>query len=177
VRIEILATARKHGIADEDIRHALRNAIFDYLNQGDHELTMAVGPARKRGDHGGSRLPVERGRFSGRRPCHARQAKVYRGRVTTMPRSYEEIVNQAEELSRVFEADFQPAVSREEATVRAAALRRALAESELGEAVAAARKAGVPWDRIGEAVGTSGEAARQKYRALAGKEKPVTAGH
>lgn len=94
-----------------------------------------------------------------------------------MPRSYEEIVNQAEELSRVFEADFQPAVSREEATVRAAALRRALAESELGEAVAAARKAGVPWDRIGEAVGTSGEAARQKYRALASKGKPVTAGH
>ena len=93
-----------------------------------------------------------------------------------MPRSYEEIVNQAEELSRVFEADFQPAVSREEATVRAAALRRALAESELGEAVAAARKAGVPWDRIGEAVGTSGEAARQKYRAIAGKEKPVTTG-
>lgn len=94
-----------------------------------------------------------------------------------MPRSYEEIVNQAEELSRVFEADFQPAVSREEATVRAAALRRALAERELGEAVAAARKAGVPWDRIGEAVGTSGEAARQKYRALTGKGKPVTAGH
>ena len=94
-----------------------------------------------------------------------------------MPRSYEEIVNQAEELSRAFEADFQPAVPREEATVRAAALRRALAESELGEAVAAARKAGVPWDRIGEAVGTSGEAARQKYRALASKGKPVTAGH
>ena len=46
MRIEILATARKHGIADEDIRHALRNAIFDYPNQGDHELTMAVGPAR-----------------------------------------------------------------------------------------------------------------------------------
>jgi hypothetical protein len=94
-----------------------------------------------------------------------------------MPRSYEEIVNQAEELSRVFDEDFEPAVTREESAVRAAALRRALAESELGEAVAAARKAGVPWDRIGEAVGTSGEAARQKYRALVGKEKPVTIGH
>ncbi len=93
-----------------------------------------------------------------------------------MPRSYEEIVNQAEELSRVFEVDFEPAVSKEEAAVRAAALRRALAESELGEAVAVARNAGIPWDRIGEAVGTSGEAARQKYRAIAGKEKPVTTG-
>jgi hypothetical protein len=94
-----------------------------------------------------------------------------------MPRSYEEIVNQAEELSRVFEVDFEPAVSMEEAAVRAAALRRALAESELGEAVAVARNAGVPWDRIGQAVGTSGEAARQKYRTMADKGKSVTTGH
>lgn len=93
-----------------------------------------------------------------------------------MPRSHEEIVNQAEELSRVFAVDFEPAVSKEEAAVRAAALRRALAESELGEAVAVARNAGIPWDRIGEAVATSGDAARQKYRAVAGKEKPATTG-
>lgn len=95
----------------------------------------------------------------------------------TVPRSYEEIVNQAEELSRVFEEDFEPAVSTEEAALRAAALRRAIAESELGEAVAKARTAGIPWDRIGEAVGTSGEAARQKYRALLSKEKPASAHH
>jgi hypothetical protein len=44
--IEILATARKHEVTDEDIRHALSNAVFDYPNQGEHELTMAVGPAR-----------------------------------------------------------------------------------------------------------------------------------
>jgi hypothetical protein len=94
-----------------------------------------------------------------------------------MPRGYQEIVDQAEELSRVFEENVEPAVAKEEAALRAAALRRALAESELGDAVAAAREAGVPWDRIGEAVGTSGEAARQKYRALIGKQKPVTAGH
>ncbi|RZU31760.1 hypothetical protein [Blastococcus saxobsidens] len=46
MRIEILATARKHGVADDDILHALRNAVVDYPHQGDHELTMAVGPAR-----------------------------------------------------------------------------------------------------------------------------------
>ncbi len=46
MRLEILATARKHGVADEDIRHALSNAVFDYPHQGDHEVTMAVGPAR-----------------------------------------------------------------------------------------------------------------------------------
>lgn len=46
MRIEILPTARKHGVADEDIRHALSNAVFDYPHQGDHEVAMAVGPAR-----------------------------------------------------------------------------------------------------------------------------------
>ena len=46
MRIEILATARKHGVADDDVLHALRNAVVDYPHRGDHELTMAVGPAR-----------------------------------------------------------------------------------------------------------------------------------
>ena len=50
-------------------------------------------------------------------------------------------------------------------------------QRELGEAVAAARKAGIPRHRIGEAVGTSGEAARQKYRSLVGKERTVATGH
>jgi hypothetical protein len=86
-----------------------------------------------------------------------------------MPRSYEEIVAHAEHLADFFEKEFtpDPGVSQEESALRAAALRRSLAEAAIGEAVAAARKAGVPWARIGEAVGTSGEAARQKYRALA----------
>lgn len=85
-----------------------------------------------------------------------------------MPRSFEEIVAQSEAMATSLEADDSPpSVSKEEAALRAAALRRALAETELGEAVAVARRAGVPWQRIGEAVGTSGEAARQKYRAIA----------
>src|SRR4051794_22234840 len=47
----------------------------------------------------------------------------------------EEIGNQTEELSRVFGEEFEPAASKEERRVRAAGLRRALAESELGQAV------------------------------------------
>ena len=46
MRIEILPTARKHGVSDDDIRHALSNAVFDYPHRGDHEVTMAIGPAR-----------------------------------------------------------------------------------------------------------------------------------
>ena len=40
---EILDSARKRGIAVEDILHALRNAIREYPNQGDYDLTVAVG--------------------------------------------------------------------------------------------------------------------------------------
>ena len=50
---------------------------------------------------------------------------------------------------------------------RRAASREAEAEAELGEAVVAARKAGVPWQRVGLAVGTSGAGARQKYGLIA----------
>ena len=94
-----------------------------------------------------------------------------------MPISCKEIVNQAEELSRVSEEDFPPAVSEQEAAALVAALRRAVAESELGQAVSCARKAGVPQGGIGDAVGTSGEAAPQAHRALVGEEKPATTGH
>jgi hypothetical protein len=43
-----------------------------------------------------------------------------------------------------------------------------MAEAGLGKAVAAVREAEVPWARIGGTVGTRGEPARQKYRALTG---------
>src|SRR3954452_295821 len=55
--------------------------------------------------HVGSWLPHDRGRSSGRHPCHEGSGGSTRGRVITMPRSFEEIVNQAEELSLVFEED------------------------------------------------------------------------
>lgn len=84
-----------------------------------------------------------------------------------MPRSYDEIVRLSESMARSLESDDgEPTTSPEEATLRAAALRRSLAETDLGNAVATARRGGVPWQRIGEAVGTSGEAARQKYKHL-----------
>jgi len=44
VTVRIAEPARKHGIADEDIRHAVRNAIAQW--QLDDDLTMRVGPAR-----------------------------------------------------------------------------------------------------------------------------------
>jgi hypothetical protein len=43
VKPGILASARKHGIADEDMLHALRNAIIEVL---DDDIVMIVGPNR-----------------------------------------------------------------------------------------------------------------------------------
>jgi hypothetical protein len=47
--------------------------------------------------------------------------------------------------------------------VKLAAFRRAAAEKELAEAIHAAREAHLSWRELGEAIGTSGEAARQRY--------------
>lgn len=42
--MRIAQTARKHGIADEDIGHAVRHAIGQW--RLDDDFTMRVGPAR-----------------------------------------------------------------------------------------------------------------------------------
>lgn len=84
-----------------------------------------------------------------------------------MPRSYQDIIDQAAQLSQKFEDGFVPAETPEVAALRAASFKRAQAEVELFEAVKHAVEAGEPWKAIGEAVGTTGEAARQRYRKLA----------
>lgn len=84
-----------------------------------------------------------------------------------MPRKTEEILEHAEELAQRFE-DYEP---RPEDAVEVTALRlvggavarRAQAERELIETVRRAREAGQSWAAIGAVLGTSGEAARQRY--------------
>ncbi len=51
--------------------------------------------------------------------------------------------------------------------VKLAAYRRDAAEAELAAAVTAARTEHVSWRVLGEAIGTSGEAARQRYQKTA----------
>jgi hypothetical protein len=84
-----------------------------------------------------------------------------------MPRSAREILARADELARRFE-DHEPAAGdvRDAAALRAVAdafARRAASERALTEAVHAARADGHSWSAIGAMLGTSGEAARQKY--------------
>lgn len=91
-----------------------------------------------------------------------------------MPRSVKQIIEQAEELAKRFER-FEPepgsrARARSLAAVHRATLARANAEARLAEAVDKARADGHPWDAIGSMLGTSGEAARQRYGGT--KDRP-----
>jgi hypothetical protein len=84
-----------------------------------------------------------------------------------MPRTVKEILNQADELAARFEAhDPEPADIKDAAELRAVRLAfqaRADAEGRLADAVSVARAEGHSWASIGAMVGTSGEAARQRY--------------
>jgi hypothetical protein len=83
-----------------------------------------------------------------------------------MPRTAEEILAHASELAKRFEAEPDPDQIRDATTLRELARafeRRARAEADLASAVATARADGHTWAAIGAMLGTSGEAARQRY--------------
>lgn len=87
-----------------------------------------------------------------------------------MPRSLKEILAHADELADAFEA-YEPEPQDEGKasrlmTLRLAATRRAEADRAVLEAVADARQHHVSWAAIGSLLGTSGEAARQRYDGL-----------
>lgn len=86
-----------------------------------------------------------------------------------MPRSIQEILDQADELAKRFE-DYAPVegdqMPVEEYLLRRAALARARSEREVVDAVTAARTSGISWSKIGEILGTSAQAAQQRYGAV-----------
>lgn len=93
-----------------------------------------------------------------------------------MPRTTEEILAHAGELARRFEeAEPDPERIRDATTLRELARafeRRARAEADLASAVATARADGHTWAAIGAMLGTSGEAARQRYGPVAPAAPP-----
>ncbi len=85
----------------------------------------------------------------------------------TVPRSVQEILDHADALAARFE-EYEPAAGDERDPVAYAALRDAVvsrsdAERAIKEAVEQARGRGYSWAFIGKIIGTSGEAARQRY--------------
>lgn len=88
-----------------------------------------------------------------------------------MPRSLQEILDHQDELAERFEQyEPKPGDRLDPApleALRTATRHKANAEAELAQAVANARQAGYPWATIGALLGTTGEAARQRYSQLA----------
>lgn len=79
------------------------------------------------------------------------------------PRTLEEMLAAVEELARQFDAGGAVTDGDPLHAVRVAFEARALAEKQLADRVAEAREAGISWASIGAMIGTSGEAARQRY--------------
>lgn len=83
-------------------------------------------------------------------------------------RSIDDISARADELADAFE-NYDPQPGDQGApvppvmAVKLAAWRRDAAERELADAVRTAREQRLSWREVGEAIGTSGEAARQRY--------------
>lgn len=86
-----------------------------------------------------------------------------------MPRSIQEILDHADELAQRFE-DYEPSDDNErpveEYLLQRAVLTRALSERQILDAVIAARSAGISWAKIGGLLGTSAQAAQQRYGAV-----------
>lgn len=86
-----------------------------------------------------------------------------------MPRSIQEILDHADELAKRLE-DYEPAEGDErpveEYLLERAVLDRARSERQVVDAVIAARAAGMSWQRIGSLLGTSAQAAQQRYASV-----------
>ena len=84
-----------------------------------------------------------------------------------MPRTVQDILDHADELAKRFE-DYEPSPGDERdpeafAALRDAVASRADAERAIKQAVDQARQRGYTWALIGSLIGTTGEAARQRY--------------
>ena len=86
-----------------------------------------------------------------------------------MPRSIQEILDHADELADRFER-YEPSPDDErpveEYLLERAAVARARGERQVVDAVTAARAKRISWQRIGDILGTSAQAAQQRYGSV-----------
>lgn len=88
-----------------------------------------------------------------------------------MPRTLADILSHASEIAAEMH-DFEPSDENRQdpgplLDLRRAVVARANAENAVAQAVAAMRSAGFPWTVVGMTLGTSAEAARQRYGSTA----------
>jgi len=86
-----------------------------------------------------------------------------------MPRSIQDILDHADELAHRFEhltPDEATEIPVEEYLLQRAVVARARTEQQVLDAVAKARSTGISWQKIGALLGTSAQAAQQRYGAV-----------
>lgn len=86
-----------------------------------------------------------------------------------MPRSIQDILDHADEVAERFE-EYEPTEgderSIEEYLLERAVVNRARSERQIADAIVGARSAGMSWKAIGVILGTSAQAAQQRYSGI-----------
>jgi hypothetical protein len=83
-----------------------------------------------------------------------------------MPRSIQDILDHADELAKHFEnldPEHAEELPVEEYLLQRAVVARARSEQQLVDTVITARGSGLSWQKIGAILGTSAQAAQQRY--------------
>ena len=168
----IIDSARKRGFADEDILHAYHDNRERFALGDDKYMVAGF-------DTAGRLLEVAVVvTDAGLVIIHAMKARPHYHPEggPLMPRSIEDVLAHADELTAEFEA-FDPAgalpLSAEEWRIVEATAAHAAAERALRDAVVAARAADVSWRAIARILGISHQAAHRRYAQWAGEESPA----
>ena len=91
-----------------------------------------------------------------------------------MPRSIQDILDHADAIAQryfEFEPDGAAEIPVEEYVLQRSVVARARSEQQLLDAVVHARGAGMSWHAVGAILGTSAQAAQQRYGALVAPER------
>ena len=161
----ILASARKHGIPDEDPLHALRNAIIEVL---DDDIVMIIGPNRH-----GNLIEIAMIKSGNKYLIiHAMQARE-NTQGENMTKSIAEIILHAEKLIEKcenFDLGNARPLTQEESSIMHAAVERGISDEDILAAFTEARSLGASWEQIGESLGLSAHVAHANYSALIEKQ-------
>ena len=167
-RAVIAPSARKHGISDEDMLHALKHQLFGIATE-DPEIIIYVGASR-------TAEPLEIGVLDdGDVPygdtCDVRPIEIFERNVELMSSREERLAEKLAAFEKWAEevdpADLKFIDTSPLKLVARLAEQRDHTEQELAQAVAAAREDGWSWAMIGFMLGVSRQAAQQKYGAHA----------
>ena len=160
--VDIDASARKHGVHDEDMLHALRNHWRTFATD-DPSITVFIGP--RRNGEPLELLVVEDEDGEATIPFDAAENEVFEGLVDAMTKtSRAERLAAYERWADLVEVEDLVVLDTSSLkALRELADQRETVEAELDAAVRRARLDNRSWSQIGLMLGVSKQAAQRKY--------------